>query len=209
MDCVQALAHAPFRALGAVIASAALTAGAQAATYDFSYTFAAGGFVHQASGQVEGTYRDAGTPGDTSDDYVETPSVLSATFDGSAFVSPTLGVYYYDHAMPAGFTPSPTNMYFAAAPNNFILSHCGGYDCFMGAYGDPGLTIDYFMMRTISQGGTGAQYYTEVANFAVTDVLSTQGVWSLTATPPVPEPQTWALLGVGLALVGAAARRRR
>jgi PEP-CTERM motif len=209
MRRVPELTSVPFRGLAAAIACAAFTAGAQAATYDFSYTFAAGGFVHQASGQVEGVYKDGGTPGDTSDDYIETPSVLSATFDGSAFVSPTLGLYYYDHEMPAGYTASPTNMYFTAALNNFILSHCGGYDCFVGAYADPGLTIDYFMMRTISQGGTGAQYYTEVANFAVTDVLSTQGVWSLTAANPVPEPQTWAMLGVGLALVGAAARRRR
>lgn len=206
---ITKIASAPLCRFAGIVACAAASAGAQAAAFDFSYTFASGGFVHKVTGSVDGTYNDGGTPGDTSDDYVETPSVVAAAFDGSAFVSPTLGLYYYDHAMPPGYTASPANMYFTASANNFILSHCGSESCFLNAYGDPGLSIDYFMMRTIAQGGTGAQYYSEVGNYVVTDSSSSAGIWSLTPVNAVPEPQTWMLLGAGLALVGAAARRRR
>ena len=187
------------------------TGSASAAIFEFSYTYSAAGGSHVMQGTMSGLRSDNGSPLDLTDDYLTTPTVLSASFDGSPMISTPLVLRTYDDT---GFHDSPvddTNVYFAAASNNFIISPCATTACVLSAYADSALDIDVFFMRALS--GPGVQYYSELSPLvAYNDTSSSAGTWLLreVVSGAIPEPTSYALCAIGLmALVATGSRRRR
>lgn len=172
--------------------------------FDFSYQF--GSSNHLVTGSISGTLNDNATPGNAADDYVEGITVLSAFYDGAAFSGPSLFVSAYNYL---GWMGGPVHIAFAAASNNFLLANCDGEASCLAGYADPGINVNYFLMRTPGQGGTAASFYSEDGRSTRDDPVNVPG-WSLTAqAAAVPEPGTYALVCLGLGALGLAQRRRR
>ena len=58
-------------------------------------------------------------------------------------------------------------------------------------------------------GFAGSPFAYDLDQICFVESVATAGGGSGAVTSPIPEPQTWALMGLGLAAVGWAARRRR
>lgn len=171
--------------LAALASAAALgfAGAAHATTFDFSYTFAADGTgtVNTVTGTVQGTLVGS---------FVEGLHDFDLAYDGIAFTGTT---------SVTSLDGNPARLSAVAADNNLVFSN----DDFTFTFG---FAQDY--------DGQGNQLiFASDANLlehnAAGDVNAGPGAWSLVAAP-IPEPASVALMlaGLGLGLVGAAARRR-
>lgn len=179
---------------------------ASAAIFEFSYKYSSSGGDHEMTGIVSGVRNDNGTSADGTDDFVLTPTVLSAAFNNVPMISsPLLLRVYDDLGMQDDVVP---NIYFAVSSNNFIISPCGVVQCVLDAYGDPSTTIDIFFLRAFDN--PGVQYYSELDPLvAFNDRSSSAGTWLLSEVRAVPEPSSYALFACGAAILWATRRRGR
>ena len=190
----------------ALMAALAAASGASAATFEFSYTYSLAGGSHVMKGTFDGIRNSNGTPLDLTDDYLETPTVLSASFDNVPMISSPLVLRTYDDTAFHDSAVDATNVYFAASANNFIISPCQTTVCLTDAYANNSVNIDYFFLRTLPNAT--AQYYSELNPLVAYNDNNNAGVWLLKEVSAVPEPASYALFLSGMAVLLGAARRR-
>ena len=183
---------------------------ASASIFEFSYTYSVAGGSHVMQGSLSGVRNDNGSLLDLTDDYLTTPTVLSASFDGVSMISSPLILRTYDDTGFHDSAVDDTNVFFAVSGNNFIISPCATTQCVLDAYNDNSVDIDIFFIRA-KLGAPGVQFYSELDPLvAYNDVSSSAGTWLLReqGVGTVPEPSSYALSAIGLLLLAISAARR-
>ncbi len=97
-------------------------------------------------------------------------------------------------AIPGSFLGAAYTLYSAGADH--VIG--GGDDSLVGAWG-------FNTVNTVTLG-TGSYYYSVLGG---APSASTYAISSVATAAPVPEPETYALLGAGLGVIGFLASRRR
>lgn len=98
------------------------------------------------------------------------------------------------------------NRNYASSVSIFDL---GGSLLWNGGSFDPGLTSTHFAPSITSSNGLVLRWGPDGYDVGIDNIQLTVGTATTAPTAPVPEPETWALLLGGLAVVGSVARRRR
>jgi hypothetical protein len=156
---------------------------AQAATFNFSYTFDDG---NKVTGSFDGT---------ANGNLVTDLSHIFVSLNGNAFPgSGSLGAYSFDTAT-------------SNWEEHAVVSFDGLHSNFGFSDGHPSTSGEIFLLIPYDTSSTEfAQLLhggSESSDFGIPTVAAH---WQLTA---VPEPETYAMLLAGLGLVGFAARRRK
>jgi hypothetical protein len=167
-------------------------ASAHAETFNFSYTFGDGPAI---TGSLTGSLIG---------EFVENVADLHINFNGTDFTGALVGASWdavtHDWNSAAGAVISTS-----AAKNNFIFADADPQTSYANIN-------NYFYFVNSSDALIGNQALALNCNGACSDLAFDQPTnnasWSLVAAP-VPEPAGAAMLLGGLALVGAAVRRRR
>lgn len=177
--------------------------------YDFSYTWALASNSATHTTEPVGTYSVYGTFwGTANGDLITGLSniFMSMTYNGTTLVDDASTL-----AMPASNHPQHgATMSFSGASNDFFLTpittpansfffvSIGSMDADNG----DGSGLDFFQ----SGSGAGSPVF-----YDAIDKVSEPSSWSvqaINAVTPVPEPETYALLGLGLVALCAASRRK-
>ena len=131
-------------------------------------------------------------------------SSISVSRNGVALDGPLIA-NSYDFG---GGSAAPPVVAFAFDKNAFIFSNCAQLAC--SGPSDPPANYNYFILRHSNPNQNAQIYKAGPGGFLVTDTFPNTS-WHLAArvSPPIPEPGTYALMGLGLGAVGLATRRRR
>jgi hypothetical protein len=193
------------RAITLLLASL-IAVGANAAQYNFSYTFASGGLV---SGSLTGTQNGL---------FVENVSNVSVAFNGNTFVGNT--DFYQPYSFTAGccFVAGAAVISFDGNLNNFSFSDGAPNTPAVNYFNMNGTDKDFWWTGDLSPLRTASVWF---GNSYVSDVTANSpsypganggfdaSRWSLTLASEVPEPETFALLLAGLGLLAGTTRRRQ
>lgn len=175
----------------AALALALSAATAKADLFNYSYRFGNGTVV---SGSFEGT---------ASGLYVTGISNLSASLDGAPFAgSPSLFATAYNTATHNWDNTVPAVVSFDASLNNFLFIDSNFPS-------DVSYTTYFYMVNDSLFGFSAASAGFHSGAIADDSPMNSSN-WTLTTVAaPIPEPETYAMMLAGLAMLGFAARRRQ